>query len=105
LAAAPGLAIYCASKAAVHFLTKALAIEVGRDGIRVNSVHPGMTQTDMLQHSLDAESPLTQAIAALPLGRAGTPDEVAAMVAFLASGDATYCAGGTFVVDGGLTAI
>jgi NAD(P)-dependent dehydrogenase (short-subunit alcohol dehydrogenase family) len=101
----PGSGAYAASKAAVNMLTKTLALEAGADGIRVNSVHPGMIDTDMIAASL-RESPesVDGMLAAIPLRRLGRPEEIAAMVAFLASDDASYCQGGSFVVDGGVTA-
>ena len=101
----PGAAAYSASKAAVNMLTKSLALEAAPDGIRVNSVHPGMIDTDMIADTLrDNPESAKAMLATIPLGRLGKTDEIAAMVAFLASDDATYCQGGSFVVDGGVTA-
>src|SRR5437667_6488702 len=90
LVAGPRAASYAATKAAVVNLTRALAIDHGRDGIRVNCVCPGDTDTPMLRGELrelglDPETALAESAAARPLGRLVTPDEVAAAIAFLAS--------------------
>ena len=88
---------YTASKFAVTGITKSTALELGRHGIRVNSVHPGFIATGMTAH-LDA------ADFGIALGRAGTPEDVAELVAFLASDASGYSTGAEFVVDGGITA-
>lgn len=96
---------YCASKGAVHMLTKVLAIETAQYGIRVNSVHPGYTVTQMLGDSMDDPDAQTADIASkIPAGRLGHPSDMAAAIAFLASDDAAYCNGTALVVDGGQTA-
>lgn len=96
---------YCASKGAVHMLTKVLAIETAKYGIRVNSVHPGYTVTQMLGDSMDDPDAQTAEIASnIPAGRLGHPSDIAAAIAFLASDDAAYCNGTALVVDGGSTA-
>ncbi|GAA3441567.1 SDR family NAD(P)-dependent oxidoreductase [Planomonospora venezuelensis] len=96
---------YCASKAAVVNLTRALAIDHARDGIRVNSVNPGDTDTPMLREEARQLSEDWAAFAAdaadRPMGRAGTPDEIARAVLFLASDAASYVTGTALVVDGG----
>lgn len=89
---------YGATKWAVRGLTKTAAVELGRDGIRVNSVHPGPIRTAMLP-----EGPEDR-FHTLPLGRAGEVEEVAALVCFLASDAASYITGGEFAVDGGSVA-
>ncbi|MEJ7935394.1 SDR family oxidoreductase [Sphingobium sp. AN558] len=96
---------YCASKGAVLMLTKVVAIENAKHGIRVNSVHPGWTKTAMLGDSLDdPEAQTAQIKAIIPAGRLGDPSEMAAAIAFLASDDASFCNGTSLLVDGGLTA-
>ena len=92
-------AAYSASKAAVIGLTKALAKELGPSGIRVNCVAPGVIETDMLAH-LSAEDKAALA-EETPLGRLGTPEDVAELVAFLASERAAFLTGQTIGIDGG----
>jgi NAD(P)-dependent dehydrogenase (short-subunit alcohol dehydrogenase family) len=99
-----GVAAYCASKGAVHNLTRALAMDHAADGIRVNAVCPGEVNTPMLQ-SERAEAvtdQLLMAIAAtVPMGRLADPDEIARVVCFLASDDASYMTGALVRVDAG----
>ncbi|GAA2398092.1 SDR family NAD(P)-dependent oxidoreductase [Nonomuraea africana] len=96
---------YCASKAAVVNMTRALAIDHARAGIRVNSVNPGDTDTPMLREEarqLGEDWAAFQTDAAdRPMGRSGTPDEIAQAVLFLASDAASYITGSALVVDGG----
>jgi len=95
----PGQANYAASKAGLIGLTRTIAAEVARRGVTVNAVAPGFVNTE-LTAGIDAE----RFLAAVPARRAGTPQEVAACVRFLASEEASYVTGATLTVDGGLTA-
>jgi 3alpha(or 20beta)-hydroxysteroid dehydrogenase len=97
LAGMAGLGAYSASKWGVRGLTKTAALELARDRIRVNSVHPGIIRTSMA----DGVSP--ERVSAQPIDRWGQPDDVAQMVLFLAGEDSSYCTGSEFVVDGGST--
>jgi NAD(P)-dependent dehydrogenase (short-subunit alcohol dehydrogenase family) len=98
-----GTAAYSTSKGAVIALTKALAREFGKAGIRVNAVAPSMTMTDFVQRQLKRLDPGTQdrVIAMTPLGRTGQPQEIASVIAFLASDEASFVTGHTYNVDGG----
>jgi len=96
----PGQANYSAAKAGMLGLTRSVAKEVASRGITVNAVAPGLIDTEMSGAIKGRE----QLVASIPLGRAGTPEEVAAAVAFLASPDAAYITGATLPVDGGLAA-
>jgi len=106
-----GVAAYAASKGAIHSLTRALALDHSADNIRVNSISPGSIRTPMLARSaknFSPDVPVEEAFArfgaAHPLGRIGTPEEVAELAAFLASDKAGFCTGGDYLVDGGLLA-
>jgi NAD(P)-dependent dehydrogenase (short-subunit alcohol dehydrogenase family) len=98
-------AAYAASKGGVRLMTKTLALECGTDGIRVNSVHPGVVETDIQKVARrDASGDSAAIAAAIPLGRTAVADELGAAVAFLLSDDASYITGTELAVDGGLTA-
>lgn len=104
----PGLAAYCATKGAVHALTRAMACDHGPEGIRVNAICPGYVDTPMLRsffrdhgdvHSLD------ESIRAIhPTRRFGTPEDIANLANWLASDEARYASGQLWVIDGGLSA-
>jgi NAD(P)-dependent dehydrogenase (short-subunit alcohol dehydrogenase family) len=99
---------YCASKGGVVLLTKAMAVDHGRQGIRVNCICPGDVDTPMLPEDarlrgLDWKTYLT-GCENRPMGRIGTPDEIAKAVLFLASDDSSFMTGAALVVDGGGTA-
>lgn len=110
----PGLAAYCATKGAVHALTRAMACDHGPDGIRVNAICPGYVDTPMLQSFFHGEgsgaaggdiASLQNAVRAVhPLRRYGTPEDVANLVTWLASDEARYASGQLWVLDGALSA-
>lgn len=98
-------AAYCASKGAVLALTRALAVDHARDGIRVNAVCPGTVDTPWVRRLVEqAGESLDELRARQPLGRLGTPEEIAEAVAYLASDAAAFVTGSVLVIDGGLTA-
>ena len=110
----PGLAAYCASKGAVHALTKAMACDHGPEGIRVNAICPGYVDTPMLQSFFEGEGSggaggtvdtLKKAVEDVhPLRTYGKPEDMANLVNWLASDEARYAAGQLWVLDGGLSA-
>lgn len=101
-----GAFAYFTSKWAVRGMTKAAALENARRNVRVNSIHPGLIDTDMLQTAVlegqDSERTVNQFV---PLGRTASALEVANLALFLASDDSSYCTACEFVVDGGMTAL
>ncbi|MFI6309846.1 SDR family NAD(P)-dependent oxidoreductase [Nocardia fusca] len=107
----PGSIAYNAAKHAVLGMTRAAAAELGGTGVRVNAVLPGMIDTRMLRTLVttmadgDTDAGLTAAAAAAPMNRTGSPLEVAAVVAFLASQDASFVNGAGYPVDGGALAV
>ncbi len=103
-----GLAAYCASKAGVHGLTRAIAVDHGPEGIRCNAICPGWIRTAMLDEAFaladDPAAAERRALSRHPLGRLGAPEDIAAMAAWLASDEASFVSGQFFTVDGALTA-
>ena len=99
-----GVIAYVSSKFAVRGMTKTAAIELGRDGIRVNSVHPGGVDTPMLSDGKFSEIDRGATWAEMPLQRISQPEEIARLVLFLASDESSYSTGSEFVADGGMTA-
>ncbi|MEZ5775259.1 MAG: SDR family oxidoreductase [Hyphomicrobiaceae bacterium] len=107
-AADPGLALYNASKAFVHGLTRSIAVDHGFEGIRCNAICPGWIMTGMADAAFalagDPEAAKRDALARHAVGRFGSPRDVARIAVWLASDDAGFVTGQTFTVDGGLTA-
>lgn len=99
------LTAYGTSKGGVIALTRAMAADYSRDHIRVNAIVPGTIDTPMNATTLADEERRKELIAMAPTGRLGTADDLAGMAVFLASDAADYCAGGFYMVDGGLMAI
>jgi NAD(P)-dependent dehydrogenase (short-subunit alcohol dehydrogenase family) len=103
LIAIPGSSIaYTASKGAVRLMTKFAAVELAKDGIRVNSVHPGRVETEMVAGQT-AEK-MEYMLSRTPLGRNATPEDIAYGILYLASPEAAYVTGSELVIDGGFTA-
>lgn len=110
----PGLAAYCATKGAVHALTRAMACDHGPEGIRVNAICPGYIDTPMLQSFFNGDGSggdggnietLQKAVRDVhPMRTYGTPEDIANLVNWLASGEARYASGQLWVLDGGLSA-
>jgi NAD(P)-dependent dehydrogenase (short-subunit alcohol dehydrogenase family) len=100
----PGIGIYSVSKAAINNLTQAMAQDWGADNIRVNAICPGLIKTKFSEALWSDEKILNRFIKQIPLGRAGTTDDVAGLAVFLASDAAAYCSGGIYRVDGGYAA-
>jgi 2-hydroxycyclohexanecarboxyl-CoA dehydrogenase len=101
---APNMALYTATKGGVISMTRSMAVELGRQGITVNSVSPGFIDTPMARRAIDGDLfpvPYEQIIASYPIPRLGRPEEIAAAVAFFASEDAGYVTGQLLGVNGG----
>jgi NAD(P)-dependent dehydrogenase (short-subunit alcohol dehydrogenase family) len=103
IGASPGLGAYNAAKGGINLLTMNMAIELGRRGIRVNAILPGHigTHPELYARNPDELWGFTEAC---PIGRIGTPEDIAAAALFLASDDAAFCTGSLLLVDGGMTA-
>jgi len=103
-----GMAVYNASKGAVHALTRAIATDHGRDGIRCNAISPGWILTALADAAFElADDPAAARSAAEqrhPGGRLGTPDDIAGLAVYLASAESGFVSGSCFTIDGGLTA-
>lgn len=105
LRGAPGLSAYIASKHAVVGLTRSVAAEVAREGIRVNVICPGTMDTQMFRASEFTAERVEQVMRAMPLGRFGSPEEVAESIVWAASDRASYMVGAALSIDGGFSAI
>ncbi len=103
-----GMAVYNASKGAVHALTRAVATDNGRQGVRCNAISPGWIMTALADAAFDlADDPAAARSAAIrkhPVGRMGTPNDIAGLAVYLASPEAAFVSGSCFTIDGGLTA-
>jgi 3alpha(or 20beta)-hydroxysteroid dehydrogenase len=95
-----GATAYGATKWAVTGMTKTVAKELGKHGIRVNSIHPGAIVTDMIEDMIDGKQ--DKMASRQPIQRLGTPTDIAEMALFLASDRSSYCTGQAFTVDGGI---
>jgi len=99
----PGLGMYSVSKAALLSLTKVMAKEWGKYGVRVNAICPGLIQTQFSEALWSNDKILKMMLDHLPLPRVGTPEEIAELALFLASSESSYSTGGVFTADGGYT--
>jgi NAD(P)-dependent dehydrogenase (short-subunit alcohol dehydrogenase family) len=97
----PGLGLYSVSKAALNMLTKVQAKEWGRDGIRVNTICPGLIKTKFSEGLWSNEETLKRLVSRLPIARMGTVEEIAGLALYLASPVSGYCTGAVFTADGG----
>src|ERR1700722_10657775 len=101
---APGASVYAASKHAVEGLTKSAALEVAPTGVRVNVVAPGTTDTGMLTRFTSTDQKKEALVSTVPVKRLATPEEIAHVIAFVASPNASYMTGASIPVDGGIIA-
>src|ERR1700726_2268713 len=101
---AAGASVYVASKHAVEGLTKSAALEVAGSGVRVNVVAPGTTDTGMLTRFTNTDENKQALVSTVPVKRLGTPDEIARVIGFVASAEASYMTGASVPVDGGMLA-
>jgi NAD(P)-dependent dehydrogenase (short-subunit alcohol dehydrogenase family) len=101
---APGASVYVASKHAVEGMTKSAALEVAETGVRVNVVAPGATDTSMLTRFTNTDENKAALVSTVPVKRLATPEEIAHVIVFVASKDASYMTGASVPVDGGILA-
>ncbi len=101
---APGSSVYVASKHAVEGMTKSAALEVAETGVRVNVVAPGTTDTGMLTRFTNTDENKAALVSTVPVKRLATPEEIAHVIVFVASADASYMTGASVPVDGGMLA-
>jgi NAD(P)-dependent dehydrogenase (short-subunit alcohol dehydrogenase family) len=101
---AAGASVYVASKHAVEGMTKSAALEVAGTGVRVNVVAPGTTDTGMLTRFTNTDENKAALVSTVPVKRLGTPDEIAHVIVFVASANASYMTGASIPVDGGMLA-
>jgi NAD(P)-dependent dehydrogenase (short-subunit alcohol dehydrogenase family) len=101
---APGASVYVASKHAVEGMTKSAALEVAGTGVRVNVVAPGTTDTSMLTRFTDTDENKAALVSTVPFKRLATPEEIAHVIVFVASANASYMTGASIPVDGGMLA-
>lgn len=99
----PTLPAYAASKGALDAMTRAIAVDYAKEGIRCNVVNPGLIDTPMAAPLMSNPEQLAPILAHYPIRRAGKPEEVANMVLYLVSDEAAWVTGGTFPIDGGMT--
>lgn len=100
----PMSAAYGTTKGGLNAFTRGVALDYADQGIRCNAVCPGLIRTPMAEPLINDASRIAQVLAAYPIRRVGTPEEVAQMVLYLASDESRWVTGGTFTIDGGLTA-
>ncbi len=100
----PMLSAYAASKGALDALTRAIAVDYAAQGIRCNVVNPGLIETPMAESLLSDPARTAEVLRQYLIARPGKPEEVAKLVLYLASDDASWVTGGTFTIDGGMTA-
>jgi NAD(P)-dependent dehydrogenase (short-subunit alcohol dehydrogenase family) len=111
MVAVPNFASYCAAKGAVIALTRSMAVDLAKHGIRVNVICPGTVFTPLMEPMLrargdgDLELGLTRTLVKYPIGRLGTPEDIARVAVFLAGDGAALMTGATVAADGGMTAI
>jgi glucose 1-dehydrogenase len=98
----PNFSTYCASKGAMRMVMRDLCVELGPLGITINNIAPGAISTPINTKLMADKPELDALLTNIPLGRLGTPEEVAGLALFLASDDGAYCTGSTFIIDGGL---